>query len=79
MNVKVCLAKRVECSILERAVNPGRRFTPAEEQESLYATNVKLTIKNIKKSDFGNYTCHARNSLGNIRGNIALRGGFKNI
>ena len=59
---------------LERVVNPGRRFTPSEEQESLYSTDVKLTIKTIKKSDFGNYTCHARNSFGMVKGVIALKG-----
>jgi hypothetical protein len=55
-------------------VNPGRRFKPAEEQESLYGTNVKLTIKTVKKSDYGNYTCHARNSFGSVKGVIALKG-----
>ena len=63
----------------ERVVNPGRRFTPSEEQESLYSTDVKLTIKTIKKSDFGNYTCHARNSFGAVKGVIALKGKFMRI
>ena len=66
----------VKCSILplDRAVNPGRRFTPSEQQESLYTTLVSLTIKAVRRSDLGNYTCNARNSLGSVKETIALKG-----
>ena len=65
--------------IIARVVNPGRRFKPSEEQESLYAFSVKLPIKKVQKSDFGNYTCHARNSFGSVTGVIALKGSIETI
>merc|ERR1712029_201901 len=55
------------------AVNPGRRFTPSESQESMYTTLARLTIKNVRRSDLGNYTCNARNSLGSVRETVALK------
>ena len=71
--------KNKDFFFIARVVNPGRRFKPSEEQESLYAFSVKLTIKKVQKSDFGNYTCHARNSFGSVTGVIALKGNTETI
>ena len=61
------------CVFTDRAINPSRRFRPTEEAESLYTYLMTLTIIDVKESDFGNYSCQARNSLGTIMGTIELQ------
>ena len=56
----------------DRAINPSRRFRPTEDVESVYTFLMTLTIIDVKESDFGNYSCQARNSLGTATGTIEL-------
>ncbi len=58
--------------VSDRAINPSRRFRPSEETDSLYTYTMMLTIIDVKESDFGNYSCQARNSLGTTMGTMEL-------
>ncbi|XP_065335206.1 lachesin-like isoform X4 [Cloeon dipterum] len=40
--------------------------------ENSYRTHMKLTIRNLREKDFGNYKCIAKNSLGETEGSIRL-------
>ncbi|KAF4532134.1 hypothetical protein B566_EDAN004140 [Ephemera danica] len=40
--------------------------------ENSYRTAMKLTIRNLRDRDFGNYRCIAKNSLGETEGSIRL-------
>lgn len=41
-------------------------------QDNAYKVDMKLTIKSVSQSDFGSYTCVAKNSLGETDGTIKL-------
>ena len=40
--------------------------------DSSYKTYMKLRIKSIREEDFGNYSCIAKNSLGQTDGTIKI-------
>ena len=39
-----------------------------------YKTTLKLSLHNLKKSDFGTYKCGSKNSLGESESNLKLYG-----
>ncbi|KAJ8674631.1 hypothetical protein QAD02_010417, partial [Eretmocerus hayati] len=52
-------------------VPQGGKFEPVNV-ESAYKVHMKLTIRSVSSSDFGNYRCISRNSLGDADGSIRL-------
>lgn len=40
---------------------------------------MKLTVKNLTNSDFGNYRCISKNSLGETEGSIRVYGKIKTV
>ena len=42
----------------------------------VYGNRHVLTLRNVKETDFGNYSCMADNSLGRDRGSIEVSGKF---
>ena len=47
---------------------------PMETKDSMYTILLTLTIRDMRPSDFANYTCIARNSMGAVRGTISVKG-----
>jgi len=45
--------------------------------ENSYRAHMKLTIRDLKDKDFGNYRCISKNSLGETEGSIRLYGQYK--
>lgn len=45
-----------------------------ETENSMYAVQMVLTIKQLQKSDFGGYKCISKNSIGGIEATIRLYG-----
>lgn len=45
-----------------------------EIENSMYAVQMVLTIKQLQKSDFGGYKCISKNSIGGIEATIRLYG-----
>lgn len=39
-----------------------------------YTRKIELTITNLKREDYGSYTCAAENALGKAEGGIRLQG-----
>ncbi|XP_055387238.1 lachesin isoform X2 [Condylostylus longicornis] len=50
---------------------PGERFQP-DLIDKIYKVTMRLTIKDVRFSDFGTYKCLAKNSLGETDGAIKL-------
>lgn len=50
------------------------KYVVTDTAESRYKTKMQLTIRNLMKSDFGNYKCISKNSLGETEGSIRLYG-----
>jgi len=48
-----------------------------ETTENSYRAHMKLTIRDLKDKDFGNYRCISKNSLGETEGSIRLYGQYK--
>lgn len=53
---------------------PTDRYTNTENESSMYAVQLTLTIKRLQKSDFGGYKCISKNSIGGIEATIRLYG-----
>ena len=45
---------------------------------NMYGNRHVLTLRDVKETDFGNYSCMAHNSLGRYRGSIEVSGEFFN-
>lgn len=52
---------------------PSKKYTTADAENS-YRIHMRLTIKDLGLSDFGNYKCISKNSLGETEGSIRLYG-----
>ena len=48
------------------------RFQTSENYHSEYKLDATLTIRNLRKDDFGSYRCISKNSLGETDGTIML-------
>jgi hypothetical protein len=48
-----------------------------ETAENSYRSHMKLTIRDLRERDFGNYRCISKNSLGETEGSIRLYGQYK--
>lgn len=53
-------------------INSGGRYQTREEEVNAYTRRILLTIE-VRKKDVGTFSCIARNSLGEDRGNIQLQ------
>lgn len=51
----------------------GEKFDPVITENG-YKVYMKLIIREVEESDFGNYKCIARNSLGDTDGSITIYG-----
>ncbi|XP_046836037.1 lachesin-like isoform X1 [Vespa crabro] len=49
------------------------KYTMSEEQLSDYSWQMNLTVKSLKKGDFGGYVCSTVNALGNADGCVRLQ------
>lgn len=56
----------------DRPINPSRRFQPIEVKESMYTMLMTLHVREVRPIDLGNYSCVARNSMGSVKGTVAL-------
>ena len=52
------------------------KYNMTEINSSYYSVQMRLTIRNFRKSDFGGYKCISKNSIGDAEGNIRLYGKF---
>lgn len=52
----------------------NERYVMTEIENSMYAVQMVLTIKQLQKSDFGGYKCISKNSIGGIEATIRLYG-----
>ncbi|XP_055611875.1 lachesin [Uranotaenia lowii] len=52
-------------------VLPSKKYI-IDYNENSYRAHMKLTIKNLSSSDFGNYRCISKNSLGETEGSIRV-------
>lgn len=50
------------------------KYNMTEINSSYYSVQMRLTIRNFRKSDFGGYKCISKNSIGDAEGNIRLYG-----
>ncbi|KAL2748444.1 lachesin-like isoform X1 [Vespula maculifrons] len=52
---------------------PNDKYTMSEEQLSDYSWQMNLTVKSLKKGDFGGYVCSTVNALGKAEGCVRLQ------
>jgi len=52
------------------------KYNMTEINSSYYSVQMRLTVRNFRKSDFGGYKCISKNSIGDAEGNIRLYGKF---
>lgn len=52
---------------------PSKKYATADAENS-YRIHMRLTIRDLGLSDFGNYKCISKNSLGETEGSIRLYG-----
>ncbi|XP_014608379.1 PREDICTED: lachesin-like [Polistes canadensis] len=52
---------------------PNDKYTMSEEQLSDYSWQMNLTVKSLKKADFGGYVCSTVNALGKAEGCVRLQ------
>jgi hypothetical protein len=50
------------------------KYNMTEINSSYYSVQMRLTVRNFRKSDFGGYKCISKNSIGDAEGNIRLYG-----
>ncbi|KAJ9600036.1 hypothetical protein L9F63_009653, partial [Diploptera punctata] len=48
------------------------KYNMTEINSSYYSVQMRLTIRNFRKTDFGGYKCISKNSIGDAEGNIRL-------
>lgn len=54
---------------------PTRKYD-TETTANSYRAHMKLTIRDLRDKDFGNYRCISKNSLGETEGSIRLYGKY---
>lgn len=52
---------------------PNKKYVTSDAENS-YRIHMRLTIRDLGQSDFGNYKCISKNSLGETEGSIRLYG-----
>lgn len=52
------------------------KYNMTEINSSYYSVQMRLTVRNFRKSDFGGYKCISKNSIGDAEGNIRLYGEY---
>jgi len=52
---------------------PNKKYVTSDT-EKRYHIHMRLTIRDLSQSDFGNYKCISKNSLGETEGSIRLYG-----
>ncbi|XP_023719038.1 lachesin-like, partial [Cryptotermes secundus] len=50
----------------------NEKYNMTEINSSYYSVQMRLTVRNFRKSDFGGYKCISKNSIGDAEGNIRL-------
>lgn len=55
-------------------LHDGPKYTMSERLINDYMWQLNLTIKNLEKNDFGEYTCTSVNALGKQDARIRLQG-----
>lgn len=58
---------------------PNDRYAMHETENSMYAVQMTLSIKNLHKHDFGGYKCISKNSIGGIEATIRLYGKYIHV
>jgi hypothetical protein len=54
---------------------PNKKYVTSDTENS-YRIHMRLTIRDLGQSDFGNYKCISKNSLGETEGSIRLYGAY---
>jgi hypothetical protein len=74
----VCVKFTISSNVLVAGemIIANDKYNMTEINSSYYSVQMRLTVRNFRKSDFGGYKCISKNSIGDAEGNIRLYGKF---